>query len=293
MGSFDNSRGIQTGVHRETSSIENKENFSFFKRYKNFTSRSKHFIRKRCNRTSTKSRESNRFLQYILSGTQKEWQNETNNKSQTPQRVSQENTLQNGHIIKGVKSSENRRLGHISRSKRCLSTCSNISYTSEISPILHSKPVLSIQSPLFRTNFSTKSLHKNSVCSGSIPANSRHKTSCISRRLADCKSEQKAVIIRSRELSQSPEIFRFSGKQRKIDTYPNPNSNLLGGIVSSRQGLNLSHSRENSQVKSCDRKSFDSGESISFHVSTSSRHYGLMLTNDSECSSVHETSYIF
>jgi hypothetical protein len=64
------------------------------------------------------------------------------------------------------------------------------------------------------------------VCSGSIPANSRHKTSCISRRLADCKSEQKAVIIRLRELSQSPEIFRFSGKQRKIDTYPNPNSNL-------------------------------------------------------------------
>ena len=100
-------------------------------------------------------------------------------------------------------------------------------------------------------------------------------------RLADCKSEQKAVIIRSRELSQSPEIFRFSGKQRKIDTYPNPNSNLLGGIISSRQGLNLSHSRENSQVKSCDRKSFDSGESISFHVSTSFRHYGLMLTNDS------------
>jgi hypothetical protein len=37
-------------------------------------------------------------------------------------------------------------------------------------------------------------------------------------RLADCKSEQKAVIIRSRELSQSPEIFRFSGKQRKIDS---------------------------------------------------------------------------
>ena len=62
MGSFNNSRGIQTGVHRETSSIENKENFSFFKRYTNFTSRSKHFIRKRCNRTSTESRETNRFL---------------------------------------------------------------------------------------------------------------------------------------------------------------------------------------------------------------------------------------
>ena len=147
--------------------------------------------------------------------------------------------------MKGVKYSENRRLGHISRSKRCLSTCSNISYTLEISPILHSKPVLSIQSPLFRINFSTKSLHKNSICSGSIPEDSRHKTSCISRRLADCKSEQKAVIVRSRELSQSPEIFRFSVKQRKIDTYPNPNTSLLGGIVSSRQGLNLSHSREN------------------------------------------------
>jgi hypothetical protein len=99
----------------------------------------------------------------------KEWQNETSNKSQTPQRVSQENTLQNGHIIKGVKYSENRRLGHISRSTRCLSTCSNISYTSEISLILHSKPVLSIQSPLFRINFSTENLHKNSICSGSIP----------------------------------------------------------------------------------------------------------------------------
>lgn len=137
---------------------------------------------------------------------------------------------------------------------------------------------------------SAPSLHKNTICSGSIPEDSRHKTSCVSRRLADCKSEQKAVIVRSRELSQSPEIFRFSGKQRKIDTYPNPNSSLLGEIVSSRQGLNLSHSRENSQVKSCDRKSFDSGESISFNVSTSSRHYGLMFTNDSECLSVHETS---
>ena len=66
MGSFDNSRGIQTGVHRETSSIENKENFSFFKRYKNFTSRSKHFIRKRCNRTSTKSRESGFYSTFFL-----------------------------------------------------------------------------------------------------------------------------------------------------------------------------------------------------------------------------------
>jgi hypothetical protein len=69
-------------------------------------------------------------------------------------------------------------LGYISRSKWCLSTCSKISFTSEISPILHSKPVLSIQSPLFRTNFSTESLHKNSSCSGSIPEVSRQKDYC-------------------------------------------------------------------------------------------------------------------
>ena len=31
MGSFDNSRGIQTGVHTETSSIENKKTFVFLK----------------------------------------------------------------------------------------------------------------------------------------------------------------------------------------------------------------------------------------------------------------------
>ena len=75
-----------------------------------FIKKGKRFIGEKCNKTCCKSKDTNRFLQYIFHSTKKVWKNETNHKFETPQPVSQETTFKNGHFEQGVKSSETKRL---------------------------------------------------------------------------------------------------------------------------------------------------------------------------------------
>jgi hypothetical protein len=63
-----------------------------------FTRRNRYFNSKRCNRTCSPTGSSIRFLQYTFSGSEEERKNETCNKFETPQQVSQENSFQNGHF---------------------------------------------------------------------------------------------------------------------------------------------------------------------------------------------------
>ena len=155
LGIINNQRWIQTGIFakKPISRGEKDSNSTCSKTL--FIKRGKRFIRKKCNRTCCKSREPNRFLQYIFPSTKKEWKNETNHKFETPQPVSQETTFQNGHFEQSVESSETKRLGNINRFNRCISTHTNIFKTPEVSQILCRKPLLSMESHVLRTNFST------------------------------------------------------------------------------------------------------------------------------------------
>ena len=289
MGLVSNNRGLQTRVSRNAILDRHTENLCVFKRLGYFNPRNKYSYRKRCYRTCSPARCSNRFLQYVFSSPQKERDNETSNKSQTPQQVSQENTFQNGHSHKSIKLSKNRRLGHFSGSKRCLFTHPNFSEASQVSQIFGSEPVLSVESSLFRTNFGSESLYKNGFRSSGFFENSKCKTSSISRRLASSQSKQESIISRSKEMSRSPKFTRFSHQQRKIKSSANSKLDILRGAVSFGQGTCLPNSGKNRQIEYGNTNSFIRECSVSISLPTITRHNGILHRVNSECTLVHET----
>ena len=288
VGFICDKRRVQTRISFKTTLDRHKTNNSPIKKFRYFKRGSFYFVRKRCYRRSTSSRDSNRFLQYIFSGTEKKWKNETSHKSETPQPVSQENTFQNGYFSKSYQSSETKRLGIFSRFKRCISTRSDIPKSSQISKILHSGTVLSMESSLFRPNICSKSFHENCVSSSSLSKSSEHSASSISRRLAVCKSVKKSAVSRSREMPKSFDFTRFHDKQSEIKSSSNPKPDISRGNVSFQQGSCMPNHRENNKVKSGYPKNLQWSESGK-RFSTFTRHNGILHRTDPKFASFHET----
>ena len=106
MGLIFNRGGLQARVHSETPSIWDERNNSAQKEFRYFKCRSGRIIKKICYRKSTSKREGVLFLQHLLSSSQEEQGNETSNKFETTNQVSEERTFQNGHIEKSHNTGE-------------------------------------------------------------------------------------------------------------------------------------------------------------------------------------------
>ena len=230
MGLISHKRGLQTGVSSKTSSNRHTGNISPKRKFRYFRSRSGRLIKKRCNRDSSTSRNKFRFLQYLFPGSQKEWENETRHKSETPKHLSSEDSLQNGHICKSFELSETKRLGNISRSQRCLSTYSNFCETSEVSPILHKQKVLSVQIPVLRTNLCASRVFENNSSYCSSFKGAKYKTDIIPRRLVGAESDKSIAVTRSREMPQSFVFTRLHSKYRKIHSKTDSENNIHRGV---------------------------------------------------------------
>ena len=142
-------RGLQTRIFMSPSPNRHKTNLSPERKFKYFRSRSERLIKKRCNRNGSTSRNKLRFLQHIFPCSQekrKERKDETCYQSETPKQVSSEDSFQDGHIVKSSQSSKAKRLGDITRSQRCVSTCADIFEAQKVSPFLCKQKVLPIQS---------------------------------------------------------------------------------------------------------------------------------------------------
>lgn len=289
MGSSNNRTRSQIRVQKQTSLAGNKKNFSSNEKLGYFSPRNKYFKRKKCYRTSFRTSLSFRFLQHIFCSSKKEWQTETNHKSETSQQISRKETFQNGHIIKSNEFSEARRLGHKHRSDRCVFTCPNISRTSKISKISCSRPSLSVQSHVLRTNVRPKSIYKDCIGGSGILEGKKHKIDCISGRLVHNEPEQKTIDYRSRTMSQSPSYTGFHSKQRKIKSVTQPELDLFRGTIQSEKRPSLSNRRKTSQITYCNSEIGEQFFSDSFRFSSSSWSNGVMLTSNTKCSFVHET----
>ena len=288
MGFINNQRGIQTGIFAKTpiSRGEKDSNSTCSKTL--FIKRGKRFIRKKCNRTCCKSREPNRFLQYIFPSTKKEWKNETNHKFETPQPVSQETTFQNGHFEQSVESSETKRLGNINRFNRCISTHTNFFKTPEVSQILCRKPLLSMENNVLRTNISTTGFYQNGVCSSSIFENTQCSSSSLPRRLAYCKPIKRKITSRSRKMPESIGFTRFHNQQREILSRSQTENCISGCFVSIQTKNSASFSGQIDKINT-------NNQNVNARSENSQRFPSVvgnscfLYRSHSQCSSVYET----
>ncbi|CAC5409344.1 unnamed protein product [Mytilus coruscus] len=288
MGSFNDKRRVQIGIYSETVLDGNKENNNFSRKFGYFHGRNKYFAGKRCYRKSTQSSSSRRFLQYIISSSQEKRETKNGNKFKTPQRLFEENTLQNGHNAKSDKLSETERLGNFSRSVRCIFSSPNMSKSQKIHEILCTKSELSAESNVLWSNLCSKSIYKSCISSGSLSKNSKHQTSDLSRQLVNSKSRQESVVTRSTEMSKSDSFTRFHHKQREIKSYSKSGNHLPWWSISFGQGFSISNKGENTKITYVD--SGHVSRSInSFGFFENSRQNGVLHRIDSKCLSLHET----
>ena len=279
---------IQTRIHTESSSIRDKGDLSPEQKFKYFKSRSGRFIKNRCCRNSPVKREKLRFLQHLLFGSEKERKNETSNKSETPNQVSEKRTFQNGHFDQGCQSSKAKRLGNLSRSQRCISAHSNFCKAQTAPSVLHRRPVLSMEMSLLRPNNNTHGVYKGNFCSSSSLKSSKHQTSALSGRLAGFKPVIKVAFSRSRENAESFDFSRFHNQQREIRSHFQTGNSLHRGNVSFLFGNSDSNSRKNRETCYGSEQIVQRSKSGQ-RFSPSVRLNGFMSRIDSQCLSVHAT----
>ena len=290
MGLVSHTRGLQTRISVVPSANRHKANFSPERQFTYYRSRSGRLIKKRRNRESSISREKFRFLQHIFPCPQEKWENETHHKSETPQQVSSEDSFQNGHIVKGLKSSEARRLGHIFRSERCLSARANFLETQEVPSVLCKQKMLPVQSVMLRTNLCPEGIHQVGSRSSSTFTTAKCQTSIVSRRLVSFESSQKVSSSRSREMPKSVDFTRLYCQQRKVLLDPDSNNNIHRGLVQSRAGKSVSNSRESRETDISSQSNANQAKCNCQRIFTSFGTDSILSGTNSKCTPLHEAN---
>ena len=291
VGSFNNSTGVQTRISRETSLDRYKENYGFSRQSDSVYARNRYTFGKRRYRKGGISTISGRFLQYIVSGPQKEWESQNGDKFKTSERLFKKDSFQNGHNEQSVGVSETKRLGHFSGSSRCIFTCPNFSSTQTVHEISCPKSKLSVESNVLRTNMCSTSFHKNSFSRGSVLENTKYQTNNISRRLVDCKSKQDQINTGSTEMYQSFGFTGFHYKQREIQSCSESECNIPGRGILVRQGDSTTNFRESTKSSTVDSENVSRSDS-SIRFSENFRHDGFIDRSYTKCKITYEASTI-
>ncbi len=143
-----------------------------------------------------------RFLQYVVSGTEKNGRYETSHKSPPSQQLHSKETFSHGYAGQSSQSSATWRLGDISRPQRCVFAHTSAQGTPKISSVLHTGQSIPICSPVFRPIASSSSIHKNRVRRSGTLANAKCAVSLVSGRLATCECSKRQASSRSRDNSE-------------------------------------------------------------------------------------------
>ena len=288
MGDFNYQGRVKIGISRNTSFFGNKRNSCKCSKSIYFTTGGRKIIRKRCHRTCPFAKQSERFLLYLFPGSQKIGRTQTSNQSKTSQQVSQETTLQNGFTKQSSKPSSERRLGHLSRSKRCISAHSNFSTTQTVSSFLHQRKMLPVHLPLLRTNGGTEGVYKSGLSSGSASKNAKYSSCSVPRRLVFSKSNKEASFNRQREGPQSVFKTRFPDKSGQICSGTKSVSSLYRGKFSIGKRNSVPYSGENNKnqrsLSESERRCNSTG------LSSSTRPHGILHRAGSQCSTLHATN---
>ena len=188
------------------------------------------------------------FLQHIFPFSQEKRKDETCYQSETPKQVSSEDSFQDGHTVKSSQSSKAKRLGDITRSQRCVSTCADILEAQKVSPFLCKQKVLPIQSSMFWSNICTKGVYQNSGSCSSTFKGTERKTSILSRRLVSSEPNKEISVTRSSQMPDSFDFTRFYSEHREVQSRTIPDNNIHRGVVSSGPRISVSNSRNSAEI---------------------------------------------
>lgn len=286
MGTLHNTRRLQTRIHSEASVFRNYKHKSNKERRKYIFKRDPITLRKRCYRRSTIKHSSSRFLQYLISGNQKEWEIETCDQSKTAQSISVQETFQNGHFIKSSKSDKAERLGSIHRSQRCLPAHTDFSSSQKISEILFPRQILSMESHVFRTNSCTKSVYKSSVSSSSISKSNEYPTCSLLGRLAGVEPNESEATTGFACFNRSVDIFGIYNKSRKVKSGTETEFCVHRSMVQTQSSYSKPNGRETGEDTASYSTALERANKCK-RFSSSVGSYGILYRADSKCTAVH------
>ena len=289
MGIKHYSRWIQTGICSQTTLFRHKRNKGQNKRQNFNRYRNSRTSEQECDRNCPKTQNSDRFLQYIISGSKEKWRNETCHQSKTPQQVSAEETFQNGHYEKSFESSSKRRLEHKSRSKRCLFSHRDSQGASSVSPFLLQISSLPVQSTLFRSDSSSSSIYQSHSSSSILSSKTECSVSYISRRLVDSKQNKVSTFTRPGKTSKSPLRTRFHCKQKEIESRTSANYDLHRRSVLSKRRNSISHTRQTGESEISCKKHIKRSK-FSKGLLSSLGQDSIMHRSDTKCKTVYEAN---
>ncbi|CAC5395599.1 unnamed protein product [Mytilus coruscus] len=288
VGTFNNKGRLQIEISSKTCMDRHQENNNILQKHRYIFGRNKFFISKGCYRKSEFSGISHRLLQYTISGAKEKLENETCDKFKTIKCTSKESPFQDGHNEQSHKSCETKRLGNFNRSEQCIFPCTNISETSSVHEVLHSKSMLSMESNVLQPNMCSSNFYKTGVSGSCISENSKYQNVSIFRRLVDSQSGPASISSGSPEMSQSVGFTRLYDKHRQIKPSSKSSDNIFRGSFSFRHGLSLSNNVKDREVTDITRKNaFRSEFGPRFFENFGND--GIMHRVDSQCSSVYET----
>lgn len=291
MGLICNSARVQIGFQRDSKIQRNKSNKIQRSKTRHFVKRNRGFVTKRGYRTRTIIAEPARFLQYIFPCKKENRRSETRNKSEAPQPVSPETTLQNGLHDISFKSSQSRRLGNLNRFKRCIFSHTSSQRTSEILTNFYTRPSLPIRLSTFRSNIVPSSFHKG-LCRSSKPSTcTKSQISGLSGRLVSVERPQTYASFESGECPSNIDRFGIYDQSQKVSIGSNPEHYIHWGQFQFDSGNSVSYVRKTREDNSSSAISLRE-QSNSFGVFTSFGSDGIMYSNSTKCQTVHETNTV-
>ena len=252
-------------------------------RFRNFRS-----FAKKCSRNCTKTPDTDRFLQYVISGPKEKRGNETCYQSEATQQVSAEKTLQNGHHEKSVKSCSKRRLEYKSGFKRRILPHRNSQNTSSISSFLLQGQSLSVQSSLFRADCGTKGIYKSDGSNSIISSKTGYQASNIPRRLVSTKQTKTTTAVRPSNTPQSPLRTRFHCEQKEIVSRTTTISDIHRGSILFKTGESISNDRQSIWSEAIGTKTFTMSM-YSKRLPGTTRENSIMHRPYPQCTVVYET----
>ena len=163
------------------------------------------------------------FLQQNLCCHQSLRRISSNNRSFSVKQLCQENQVSYGNNSNGPGCRPKRRLDGLSGSPRCLSPRTNPPKESEVSPICMESEGSPIQSPMFRPDHGSTSIHQNHGSDFGLSPQARNSPTSIPRRLAPpcldaTRSDRSdpgpsSIMPSTRDSHQSPEIIISSSSE--------------------------------------------------------------------------------
>ena len=291
LGIISNRERLQIGIQRNSTISGHKRNFCKCQRDDHSRKRSQFFIRKKCYRNCFKIPPEQRFLQYAFSGTQKDRGSKTGHKFKTPKQISQEATLQNGHISKSIECSSKRRLGIYSGFERRILSYTNIQETPKISQILCKRSNLPIQNAVFWSDSIAKSLDKNCISSSRISERKVNSPVCLSRRLASTESKVSSNYEKQGVYAQSSSRTGIYSQCREISVTSSTRNNIHRNTFQFDERNSVSNSREVSK-NARSNSEITTWPNFSQAIPCNSGYNSFCNRIGTECSFVSETNSI-